>query len=45
MSEREKYINLRLMELDLISEDRPLEEIEKNEELCLIEELEELHKN
>lgn len=39
MSEREKYINLRLMELDLISEDRPLEEIEKNEELSLIEEL------
>ena len=45
MSSREKYINLRLMELDLISEDRPLEEIEKNEELSLLEELEELHKN
>lgn len=45
MSERERYINLRLMELVLISEERPLEELEKNEERSLLEELEKLHKN
>lgn len=40
MSDREKYIHKRLMELALIAENRELEIIEQEEERRLINELE-----
>ena len=45
MTSREQYIHKRLMELALLTDNRPLEEIEKNEEKRLIQELEEINKN
>ena len=39
MNERKTYIERRLLELDLTAETRPLEDIEKEEELMLVSEL------
>ena len=44
MTGREAYIHRRLMELALLTDNRPLEEIEKDEERALIKELEEMQK-
>ena len=40
MTQREEWVNRRLMELALIAETRELDEVEKREEQALIKELE-----
>lgn len=45
MASREAYVRRRLMELALLADSRPLEEIEENEEKRLIQELEEINKS
>ena len=39
MTAREKYLHLRLMELAITAESRELDEVERNEEKLLAEEL------
>lgn len=43
MTDRERYIHTRLMELSFITDTRPLEEIEQEEERQLTEELDTIY--
>ena len=45
MTDRERYIHTRLMELSFITDTRPLEEIEQEEEKQLLKELANIIKN